>query len=204
VIDDEIRAYYDLGQERERLASDGSGTLEWARTRELLRRYLPPAPAESIDIGGGPGAYAAWLAREGYRVHLIDPIPLHVEQAREAAATRPDAPFSAAMGDARRLDAADQTFDAALLLGPLYHLTERSERITALQEARRVLRPGGVVLAVGISRFASLLDGLRLNVLGNPEFDRVLEQDLRDGQHRNPLLADRPEWFTTTFFHHPN
>ncbi len=203
MIDDEIRAYYDLGQERERLASDAGGTLEWARTQELLRRYLPPAPAAIIDVGGGPGAYAAWLAGDGYRVHLVDPVPLHVEQAREATAAQPDAPFSAALGDARRLEEADETFDAVLMLGPLYHLTDRAERITALEEARRVLRPGGVVLAAGISRFASLLDGLRLNVLGRPEFDRIVAQDLRDGQHRNPTLADRPEWFTTTFFHHP-
>jgi SAM-dependent methyltransferase len=51
--------------------------------------------------------------------------------------------------------------DVVLLFGPLYHLTQRVDRLTALQEARRVLRSGGLLLAAGISRFASALDGLR-------------------------------------------
>jgi len=85
----------------------------------------------------------------------------------------------------------------------LYHLTERAERVAALAEARRVLRPGGVILAVGISRFASLLDGLRSGFLGDPVADAIVERDLRDGQHRNPDPVRYPHWFTTAFFHHP-
>jgi len=112
------------------------------------------------------------------------------------------APFTAALGDARRLDKADASADAVLLLGPLYHLTERADRLAALTEARRVVRPGGPVLAVGISRFASLLDGLRLGILGDPAADRIVAQDLREGQHRNP--ERRPGWFTTAYFHHPD
>jgi hypothetical protein len=73
-----------------------------------------------------------------------------------------------------------------------------------LREARRVTRPGGVVLAVGISRFASLLDGLRLGFLGDPVGRAMIERDLHDGQHRNPDVAGRPWWFTTAFFHHPD
>lgn len=203
MIDAQIRAYYDRGDERDRLLGDG-GTLELVRTRELLERSLPSPPASLLDVGGGPGTYATWLARDGYRVRLVDPVPLHVEQATAAAAAQPDHPFAAVRGDARRLDEADATYDAVLLLGPLYHLTERAERLLALREARRVLRPGGAVLAVGISRFASLLDGLRRRLLGNPVADGIVAQDLRDGQHRNPSLERHPGWFTTAFFHHPD
>jgi 2-polyprenyl-3-methyl-5-hydroxy-6-metoxy-1,4-benzoquinol methylase len=105
-IEDNIRSYYEQGREQERLFSDG-GTLELARTQELLQRFLPPHPADILDVGGGPGAYAGWLARLGYRVHLVDPIPLHVTQAHEAAASQPDHPFTAARGDARALAADD-------------------------------------------------------------------------------------------------
>jgi SAM-dependent methyltransferase len=202
-LDAEIAAHYSLGLEQERLF-DGGERLEFVRTCDLLNCNLPPAPAAVLDVGGGPGAYARWLARRGYRVHLIDPVPLHVEQAQAATAAQPDHPFTAAVGDARRLDEADRSFDAVLLLGPLYHLTERTDRLRALSEARRVLRSGGAVLAVGISRFASLLDGLRLGFLADPEGRAMIERDLHDGQHRNLDVAGRPWWFTTAFFHHPD
>jgi SAM-dependent methyltransferase len=104
------------------------------------------------------------------------------------------------VGDARRLDEADGTVDAVLLLGPLYHLTERTDRIQALREARRVLKPGGLLFAVGIGRFASLLSGMVDNFLGDPEARVIVERDLRDGQHRNPTDKD---YFTTAFFHRP-
>jgi hypothetical protein len=67
-----------------------------------------------------------------------------------------------------------------------------------------VLRSQGVVVAAAISRFASLLDGLRQAFLGEPEFLAIVERDLRDGQHRNPMPVERLEWFTTAFFHHPD
>ena len=202
MIDDEIRAYYQRGGERDRLLS-GGGALELIRTQELLQRYVPPPPASVLDVGGGPGTYAAWLVGLGYRVHLIDPMPLHVEQASAAAAAQPDHPFTAALGDARRLDEPDASHDAVLLLGPLYHLTARANRLLALTEARRVLRPGGIVAAVGISRFASLLDMLRQGMLGDAEAMAFVERDVRDGQHRNPMLERFPGWFTTAYFHHP-
>ena len=105
------------------------------------------------------------------------------------------------MGDARRLDFAEAKADGVLLLGPLYHLTERRDRLAALGEARRVLRPGGLVFAAGISRFASLLDGLRGAVFDHDAFAGIVERDLSDGQHRNETgIAD---FFTTAFFHQP-
>lgn len=56
--------------EVDRLDRSAVGRLELARTKELLERVLPPAPAEVLDVGGGgPGVYAAWLASLGYRAH---------------------------------------------------------------------------------------------------------------------------------------
>lgn len=197
----EALQHYEAYEEAHRLFQ-GSGRLELARTQELIGRYLPPPPGVILDVGGGPGAYALWLAGLGYAVHLIDAVPRHVEQARQAAAAQPDHPLaSAAVGDARRLDQADNSADAVLLLGPLYHLTERADRLRAWREAGRVLRPGGWVFAAAISRFASALDGLTDGSLDDPAFARIVEQDLTDGQHRNP--TGNPAYFTTTFFHHP-
>jgi SAM-dependent methyltransferase len=203
MVDDAIRRYYELGMEQARLA-ERDGTLELARTQELLRRHLPPPPADVLDVGGGPGVYASWLARLDYRVRLVDPMPLHVEQALAAVRSQPDHPFDAVVGDARRLREPDASWDAVLLMGPLYHLTDRASRLTALAEAARVARPGGLIAAAAISRFASLLDGLRQGLLTDPEFAALVERDLREGQHRNPMPDRHPGWFTTAFFHHPD
>jgi SAM-dependent methyltransferase len=196
----EIAAHYMEGEEQRRLS--GSGVpLELVRTQEILLRFLPPPPAALLDVGGGPGAYAFWLAELGYTVHLVDPVPLHLEQARATERER-GALAGISQGDARRLELADYSADAVLLLGPLYHLTERSERLLALREAHRVLRPGGLLFAAAISRFASALDGLARGFLRDPEFHQIVERDLLDGQHRNP--GNQSGYFTTAFLHHPN
>lgn len=191
-----LAEHYGTGYEQDRLGK-GTSAIEFARTKELLQRFLPPPPAAVLDVGGGPGAYATWLADLGYRVHLIDAVALHVEQATKASAGR----FTTALGDARDLPE-DSSWDAVLMLGPLYHLTDRSDRIRALQEGKRVLKPGGVLAAAAISRFVSLLDGLVNGWLGDPSFDAIVERDLAEGQHRNP--TNRAEWFMTAYFHHPD
>jgi ubiquinone/menaquinone biosynthesis C-methylase UbiE len=195
-------AHYEEETEKERLLGGGAGRLEYLRTRELLARHLPPVAATILDVGGGAGVYALPLAEEGYSVYLVDPVPLHVEQATAASVAQRRAPLAGVeLGDARSLSQEDESVDAVLLLGPLYHLTLRDDRIRALREARRVVRPRGVVVAAAISRFASTIDGLLRGFLSNPEFEAIVERDVREGQHRNP--TGRPEWFTTAYFHLP-
>jgi SAM-dependent methyltransferase len=204
VIDPAIESHYGTGHERSRLFPGGSASLEYVRTLELLDRLLPRPPARLLDVGGGPGTYAAALARRGYGVHLVDAVPLHVEQARQAAGSDPAAGFTADLGDARSLPQPDQSQDAVILFGPLYHLTEAAHRQQALAGARRVLRPGGRLLAMAICRFASLLNGLYEGLLGDPDFRPIVDHDLVDGQHRNPDPVGRPEFFTTAYFHTPD
>jgi SAM-dependent methyltransferase len=197
----EILAYYELGGEAGRLFT-GAGQLELARTKELLERYMPPPPATILDVGGGTGIYARWLSAKNYEVHLIDALPEHVESARQLSRSQQPRPIaSASVGDARSLNWQNDSVDAVLLLGPLYHLTKQEERLQALSEVRRVLRRGGFVFAIGISRFASTLAGLSRGFLEDPEFALISQQDLRDGQHRNP--SNKPGYFTTAYFHLP-
>jgi SAM-dependent methyltransferase len=127
-------------------------------------------------------------------VHLLDPVAAHVEQATGLGLA------SALVGDARELPYEDERFDAVLLLGPLYHLHERADRVRALAEARRVVRPGGLVAAAVISRYASTIDGLR-GLLEQDGFEASIQRDLEDGRHTNP--DRRPRWFTTAYFHLP-
>jgi ubiquinone/menaquinone biosynthesis C-methylase UbiE len=196
-----IVRYYEAGNEASRLNS-GWFQLERERTRELILRHLPPAPAKVIDCGGGAGVYACWLASRGYEVHLLDAVATHVEQARANSNGQPDHPLaSAEVGDARRLPQEDDSADAVLLLGPLYHLADREERIAALREARRVLRPGGLLWGAAISRFASLFDSLANGFFSDAAFAPIVERDLEDGQHRNS--TSNPAYFTDAYLHKP-
>lgn len=188
-VQPEIIDYYaQTYDEDARLRQQAHGRMEFLRTRELLRRYLPPAPARVLDVGGGTGVHAEWLAADGYQVHLVDPVPRH----REQAAAR--GTFTVADGDARALDATDHSYDVVLFLGPLYHLTRRADRIRALGEARRVVRPGGLVVTAAISRHAALLDlGAQGQV--NPGNEARYAQGISVGAY------DGSNGFTAAYFH---
>ena len=188
----EIIEHYEADFEQFRLLQP-KGVIERIRTQRLLRRVLPPS-GRVLDVGGGTGVYARWLLDLGYEVEVIDPAPVHV-----AHCTRAGIP--AEIGDARHLQRHDGEYDAVLLLGPLYHLPERDDRMLALREAHRVLRPGGVVGAAVITRCAGWLDGMHRRVDALLEHRALVEQELRDGRHVTPEGTDL---FTTAYFHDPD
>jgi SAM-dependent methyltransferase len=150
------------------------------------------------DIGGGPGRYALWLASLGYQVEHRDLIPLHVEQLTADAAGVTG--IRTAVGDVRAIDLPDASVDAVLLLGPLYHLTERDERVRALRECARIVRPGGPVFAAAISRWAARIDGMlreRLYLRYPAALDLIDEID------RTGLLPPLHDGAFTAFCHRP-
>ena len=174
-----MRAYYEQGKERDRLAGP-KGALEAVRTKEILQRRMPTAPAVVADIGGGPGHYAVWLAELGYTVHHRDLMDLHVDQLQ--ALGNPS--IHTEVGDARDLDLPDASVDAVLLLGPLYHLPAREDRLRTLREARRIVRGGGPIFIAAISRWAPRLDGVLQERLyeDNPDFLSALPEVERTGE----------------------
>lgn len=200
LIPKEIETHYLQSRESQRLSGD-RGELERLRTQAILAGSLPPAPAVVFDVGGAAGVYAFPLAKQGYVVHLIDPVELHLEQARAYAASSGVALGSIMQGDARHLDVPSGTADVVLLLGPLYHLVEHSDRLTVLREAHRILKRQGVLFAAAISRFASLIDGLASGYFRDAEFRKIVAEDIASGQHCNP--TNHPAYFTTAYFHRP-
>ena len=201
-LSDKILSFYRQTQESERLTNNVKGQIEFARTQEIITRYLPEPPAVVLDIGGGSGPYACWLAKEGYEIHLVDPVDLHIEQAKKASGQQLEHPIaSISLGDARALRFSSASADVVLLLGPLYHLIDKSERLLALREAYRVLRNGGIMIAAGISRFASMLDSFFEDRFRDPVHRDIVQNDLETGYHRN-LTEDR-KYFTDAYLHRP-
>ncbi|MFD3503654.1 class I SAM-dependent methyltransferase [Streptomyces sp. NPDC058676] len=195
-VREEILDYYARGKEDTRLREGGApaGRLEFWRTQDVLRRLMPATPARILDVGGGSGIHAEWLARDGYEVDLVDPVPLHVEQAARLPGV------TARSGDARALPAADSGYDVVLLLGPLYHLPERPDRVRALAEACRVVRPGGLVVAATINRFAGLHDVLREERYFTPLHRERTDAVTVDGRHHHHA---EDGLFTVAYFARP-
>jgi ubiquinone/menaquinone biosynthesis C-methylase UbiE len=150
-----IEHYYDEqpGREWERLERHRT---EFAVTMRALNEHLSPPPARVLDCGGGPGRYAIELASRGYEVTLFDLSAACLRLAREKAAQAGVTLAGFEQGTATDLSHfPDNSFDAVLLMGPLYHLLEEAERRQALTEAYRVLKPGGQCFAAFISRYAA-------------------------------------------------
>lgn len=196
MADPSVASYYTEFDEHSRLTSS-FGQLEFLRTMELLSRNLPPPPAVVLDIGGGTGPYSEALGKLGYETHLLDAMPKHIETAKLRSAVA-----SVVVGDARELNWPDKFAEVVLLLGPLYHLAGPSDRNTALREARRVLKPGGVLVGAAISRFASLVDGLARGFVDDLRFQSILLKDLGSGDHLN--TTDNIDFFTSAHFHLPS
>jgi S-adenosylmethionine-dependent methyltransferase len=168
VTHDEARRYYAHFGEREwsRLTNPADGALEFAVNRSVIARHLA-AGARVLDIGGGPGRYALWLAGLGHPVALADLSPEFLAMAREHVA-EVDARTRAYVEEILQADAvdlthwADASFDAALCLGPFYHLPDTADRDRAAAELARVLRPGGVVFVALMPRYALLRRTLQI------------------------------------------
>jgi hypothetical protein len=186
-MDADILEYYERGGEDTRLVD----SVELLRTKVLLQRYLPKQ-ASVLDVGGASGVYATWLAEEGHSVRLVDPVPRHVATARDKG-------IDAVEGDARALAEPDASRDAVLLLGPLYHLLDRADRVRALAEAARVSKD--LVVAAAISRWSPMFEGMLRGLVDVPGFTPMLREDLTSGTRRG--TQHQPFGFTTCYFHRP-
>ena len=135
-----VERFYDQNPEYEWERLERHRT-EFAVTMRAFEDYLPKPPARILDVGGGPGRYAIALTQRGYEVTLFDLSRGCLDLAREKAEEAGAKLAGYEHGDAQDLSRfQDESFDAVLLLGPLYHLLEEGERRLAIREARRVLR----------------------------------------------------------------
>ncbi len=143
---------YSSYEEDARLSKSRQGQLEYLTTMHYIHR-LVPAGARVLELGAGTGRYSVALAKEGYAVTAVELLAHNLEILRRNAAGAPN--ITCAQGDATELSAfAADSFDAVLLFGPMYHLYTNEEQHRALDEAIRVAKPGGVVMAAVLSIWA--------------------------------------------------
>jgi len=158
---DRVRQFYDSNVDSEwNRLTEGLSAVEYASTLILVDKSFP-STGRVIDIGGGPGRYSIELARRGYQATLFDLSEKLLARAREEFQRAGLSPSGIIQGTATDLSQfGDSSFDAALMLGPLIHLTSREERIGALGELRRVLVPGGVGLVSYLNSWGLIKTGL--------------------------------------------
>ena len=195
-----IQTFYDENVQNEWERLGIRHRTEFAVTMRALKEFLPTAPARLIDIGGGPGRYTFALTESGYRVSLVDLSQANLAFARQQAAETGLQPEAILQANALDLGAFQaESFDAALLMGPLYHLLTYEERLQALGETRRLLKPGGIVFASFISRFAAFRDAAAKGLAWALEEPETNEMLLTSGIN---VAAD--DGFTDAYFAHPD
>ncbi len=170
-----IRQFYDSGTEQEWQRIKNRP--EFLLTCRFLDRYIRPGDT-ILDIGGGPGRYSVYLAERGCKVTLLDLSCKNV-RAAEVHAAEAGVKLEAVQGDACEADKilSGRQFDHVLLMGPLYHLLEESERTAALNAALGLLKPGGVLFV----SFIGMMGGIIYEML-NPEM--ILSQETPDAEFR--------------------
>lgn len=194
----QVTQFYDQNVSSEWTRLSERHRTEFAVTLRALAEYVPPPPARLLDLGGGPGRYALELARQGYTVTLADISSAELDFARQQAQAQGIILAEVMTLDARHLSPlSNASFDIVLMLGPLYHLLSLPDRQAALNEACRVLRPGGLMLAGFISRFAPFRDAAVKYPDWLEKEPEYAESILQTGVH------DQPQGWTA-YFAHPN
>lgn len=199
LISAELENFYNKASEETRLEK-GMGIFEFERIKELIEKHINTKNAIIIDVGGGTGKYAEWLAKKNHTVHLIEPVVKHIKLA-EKRAKKLKNPFSVTIGEAKKLPYKDQSADLVILHGPLYHLQKREDRIAAIIEAKRVLKKGGILLGFAINATASTVVGLMNGMIHANSFFNMCKEELTTGIHNAP--KDFPFLLADAYYHKP-
>ncbi len=199
LISKELENFYNKASEETRLEK-GMGIFEFERIKELITQHISKPNSTIIDVGGGTGKYAEWLSKKNHAVHLIEPVLKHIQLAQKRAKKLKN-PFSIAIGEAKKLPFEDNFADLVILHGPLYHLQNKEDRITAIIEAKRVVKKGGIILGFAINATASTLVGLMNGMIHANSFFDMCKQELTTGIHNAP--KDFPFLLADAFYHKP-
>lgn len=175
---EKLRSFYENeGEEELRLTQSGVHKLEFLTATSYLDRFLPPN-SRILDNCAGSGAYSFYLADRGHKVTAGDIVQYNVDVMREKQKTR--SPLAGIYeGDALNLEHfADESFDAVLLMGLLYHFDDLADWSRAITESLRVLKRGGIFVCTYMNRHAVIVN----NAVGGLENIDEIMQFLSDGR----------------------
>lgn len=145
----QIQATYELFNEDTRLNRSKAARVEFLTTTRYIERYLKPG-ATILDVGAGAGEYSLYFARKGYEVCALELTDANIQAFRKKV-KREDR-IDLVQGNAVDLSRyADESFDAVLVFGPLYHLHSEEDRQKCIAEAKRVCKPEGKLFFAFIS-----------------------------------------------------
>jgi S-adenosylmethionine-dependent methyltransferase len=144
--------YQDPKTEWDRLTNN---KMEFAVTIKAFDEFLPSPPGAVLDIGGGPGRYSIVLAEKGYTVTLAD-ISQNSLVFAQKKAVEAGVALEYVHTNCTDLPFPKDLFDVVLVMGPLYHLRTKKERIQAISEAVRVLKPEELIFATFVTAYAPL------------------------------------------------
>ncbi|MEO0902949.1 MAG: class I SAM-dependent methyltransferase [Bacteroidota bacterium] len=176
------------------------GVFEFERIKTLIEKYIPNTSAKIIDVGGGTGKYSEWLAKKGHQVHLVEPVSKHLGIARKRVSKLKNK-FSIHWGESRNLEFPNNFADLIILHGPLYHLQNQKDRDLTIQEAKRVTKSNGIILAFAINYTASTLVGLLNGLIYKKTFFQMCKEELKTGIHNPP--DDFPWLLAEAYYHNP-
>lgn len=149
-----LKQFYENYDEDSRLLGR-CGQVEYLTTMRYLEKYLEPG-MRILEVGAGTGRYSHALARMGYRVDAIELLECNIEIFRRN--TQPGEEITIRQGNAVDLShIPDETYDITLLLGPMYHLFTTAEQRSALTEALRVTKSGGLLMTAYCNNEATVL-----------------------------------------------
>lgn len=190
-----IVEYYKNYDEDGRLVRDPAHQMEFITTTHLLDSLLQPGD-RILDVGAGTGRYAFYFAEKGYDVTAVDLVPENVEMMKDKLVDRKDQlNLRIGQADARNLSHySEESYDLVLCLGPIYHLWEKEDQEQCIQEALRVLKPGGMLGIAYINKFAAYVNTIRVEGEIEPAqcFNNILEHGYFYGDERDCFYFTSP------------
>lgn len=153
-VNDALEQHYRVRDEDGRLLTV-CGRVEYLTTKTYIRNYFPKG-SKLLEVGAGTGKYSIALAKEGYDVTAVELLTCNIQKFKENLSG--DENLHLCQGNALDLsDFGNDSFDGVLLLGPMYHLYCTEDKVQALREAKRVVKPGGIIMVAYVGNESVIL-----------------------------------------------